>query len=142
MGRHLILPIPTYPQLLFSLISSSDGTRTHRHFCPRDFKQDNFIYLGLSHHHAFLFRCRALNPVIKKINFPGSLYTFLKFTLGLARPPDFSFSRIHPICIIYFYVMGTMALFHSPSLVSTVSPPSQATKMISSIRNSRLLNIL
>lgn len=91
-----------------------------------------YVYnLGLSHHRAFLFRRRALNPVIKKINFPGSLYTFLKFTLGLARPPDFSFSRIHPICIIYFYIMGTWLYFiHHPSRL-----PIPPTRHLTNIRN-------
>ena len=133
------LPIPTYPHCVE--LWSGWESNPHGRFGPRDFKQDIFFSLGLSHHLAYLFRCWALNPVIKKIHFPGSLYTFPKFTLGLARPPGFPFSRIHPVCIIYFYIMGTMALFHSPSLVSTISPPDRTTIWFSSIRKLGLLKL-
>ena len=46
-------------------------------------------------------------PVIKKIYFSGSLYTFQRFILGLARPQvPSTLSRIHPVFQYTFLYKG------------------------------------
>ena len=61
-------------------------------------------------------------PVIKKINFSGSLYTFLEFIQGLARPPcPYHFSRIQPLIRYTFLYKGDSLLLALPRVCHSTS---------------------
>ena len=99
-------------------IGVTSGSRTHTVISQGILS--NYTLIGLSHHLIFLLRRRSLLPVIKKIYFSGSLYTFQEFTLGLARPQCPShLSRIQPVIRCTFRIQRGLAL--QLSLVSANS---------------------
>ena len=78
----------------------------------------------ISSSHAIIYSLGIVGRLIlllRRFNFSGSLYTFLEYTLSLARPPvPLTFSRIHPIFYYSISRIGGTHLYWL-SLVSTNS---------------------
>ena len=116
----VIVPLSTTYRVLLPkpYIGVTSGSRTHTVISQGILS--NYTLIGLSHHLIFLLRRRSLLPVIKKIYFSGSLYTFQEFTLGLARPQcPLHLSRIQPVIRCTFRIQRGLTL--QLSLVSANS---------------------